>query len=152
MIAVVTGATGFLGTNVIEELVARGDHGRASGMHGSETKYLDRLGAEVVLADITNARDVGALVHGAEVVFHVAGDTSFWKKHFDRQRRINVDGTVSVAEACLRHGVDRLVHTSTMDVLGHHPYGVLTEATGHFNFDNMGYNYGETYRSEGYDL
>ena len=144
MTALVTGATGFLGTNVVEELVARGEHVRASGMHGSETKYLDRLGADVVLADITNAEEVDALVDGAEVVFHVAGDTSFWKKRFDRQRRINVDGTVNVAEACLHHGVDRLVHTSTVDVLGHHPYRVLTEATGHFNFDNMGYNYGET--------
>ena len=53
MTVVVTGATGFLGTNLVAELIADGEHVRASGMHGSETKYLEQLGAEIVLADIT---------------------------------------------------------------------------------------------------
>ena len=51
---------------------------------------------------------------------------------------------MNVAEACVQHEVERMVHTSTLDVLGHHPRRLLTEATGHFNFDGMGYNYGET--------
>ena len=141
----VTGATGFLGMNVVDELVKAGHDVRASGMHGSETKYLERLPVEVMLADITNADEVDSLVDGCEIVLHVAGDTSFWKKRFDLQRRINVDGSVNVAEACLKHGVQRMIHTSTLDVLGHDPERrVLTEETGRFNFDNMGYNYGET--------
>jgi len=141
----VTGATGFLGTNVVNELVADGCDVRASGMHGSNTKYLDALPVEIVLADITDQAEVDALVEGCGVVLHVAGDTSFWKKRFELQRRINVEGTINVAEACLKHGVERMVHTSTLDVLGHDPdRKLITEQTGRFNFDRMGYNYGET--------
>ena len=70
----VTGATGFLGMNVVSELVKAGHDVRASGMHGSETKYLERLPVEVMLADITNADEVDSLVDGCDVVLHVAGD------------------------------------------------------------------------------
>ncbi|MEO1056631.1 MAG: NAD-dependent epimerase/dehydratase family protein [Actinomycetota bacterium] len=145
MTAVVTGATGFLGTNVVAELVEQGVPVRASGMHGSETSFLDRFGVDVQLADITNPDEVDALIEGADVVYHVAGDTSFWKRRNEQQRAINVDGTMNVAAACRQHGVRRMVHTSTVDVLGHDPSGrLLTEATGRFNFTDMGYNYGET--------
>lgn len=141
----VTGATGFLGTNVVHELVEAGHDVRASGHHGSVTKYLDPLPVEVVLADITNAEEVDALVAGCDVVLHVAGDTSFWKKKYAQQRQVNVNGSINVADACLKHGVSRMVHTSTHDVLGHDPgRRLITEASGRFNFDRMGYNYGET--------
>ena len=60
---------------------------------------------------------------------------------------INVDGTINVAEACVKHNVKRLVHTSTLDVLGYNPTGgSYDERSGHYNFDNMGYNYGDTKR------
>ncbi|MEM8705362.1 MAG: NAD-dependent epimerase/dehydratase family protein [Actinomycetota bacterium] len=145
MTVVVTGATGFLGTNLVAELVDQGVPVRASGMHGSETSFLERFGVGIHLADITKPDEVDALVEGAEVVYHVAGDTSFWKKWYDRQRAINVDGTLNVAAACVNHGVRRMVHTSTLDVLGHDPSGrLLSESTGRFNFTDMGYNYGET--------
>lgn len=141
----VTGATGFLGTNLVHELVKQGWDVRASGMHGSENKYLDNLPVEFVFADITKSEEVDELVHGCEYVFHVAGDTSFWDKRFQLQRRINVDGTVNIAEACLKHGVKRLIHTSTLDVLGFNPTGgSFDEQSGRYNFDNMGYNYGDT--------
>lgn len=145
MKCLVTGATGFLGTNLVHELVEQGWEVRACGMHGSETRYIESLPIEIRFADITDPAEVDDLVKGCEVVFHVAADTSFWKKHYDRQRRINVDGTCNVAEACRKYGVRRLVHTSTIDVLGYNPTGgSFDEDTGHFNFIDMGYNYGET--------
>jgi dihydroflavonol-4-reductase len=145
MKCLVTGATGFLGSNIVHELVKAGWDVRASGMHGSETQYIKDLPIELVMADITNAEEVDKLVQGCDIVFNVAADTSFWRHLFERQRRINVDGAINVAEACIRHGVKRLVHTSTLDLLGHDPSKrAITEATGSFNFDNMGYNYGET--------
>jgi dihydroflavonol-4-reductase len=141
----VTGATGFLGSNLVHELVKQGWDVRASGMHGSETKYINDLPIEIVFADITIAEEVDAIVESCDYVFHVAADTSFWKRNFTRQKTINVDGTINVADACIKHSVKRLIHTSTLDVLGYNPTGgTYDEMSGHYNFNNMGYNYGDT--------
>jgi len=145
MKCLVTGATGFLGTNLVHELVTQGWQVRATGMHGSEIKYIKDLPIEFVFADITEPSEVDNVVEGCEVVFNVAGDTSFWKKNFARQRRINIDGAVNVAKACKKHKVKRLIHTSTLDALGYNPTGgSYDEVSGRYNFDNMGYNYGDS--------
>ncbi|MEM7800176.1 MAG: NAD-dependent epimerase/dehydratase family protein, partial [Chloroflexota bacterium] len=91
----VTGATGFVGTNLVHELVKTGWDVRASGMHGSVTKYIADLPIEIVLADITKSEEVDGIVEGCDVVFHVAGDTSFWRRHRERQAKINIDGTMN---------------------------------------------------------
>lgn len=141
----VTGATGFLGTNLVDQLVQQGWQVRASGSRAEATPYLNAMNVDYMAGDITNADDCLRLVEGCEVVFHVAGDTSFWKPLYPRQRQINVEGSRNIAEACLKQGVKRLVHTSTADVFGYSEDGKpVTEQTGHFNYLNMGYNYGET--------
>lgn len=141
----VTGATGFLGCNIVHELVRLGWDVRASGMHGSEVKYIDQLPIEFVYADITKLDEVEGLVSGCSYVLHVAGDTSFWEKRFELQRKINIQGTMNIARACLKFGVKRMVHTSTGDVLGYNPTGgSVDERSGHYNFHSMGYNYGDS--------
>lgn len=141
----VTGATGFLGCNIVHELVRAGWDVRASGMHGSEDKFIRNLPIEIVFADITSQSEVDGIVEGCDYVLHVAGDTSFWKKRFSSQWKINVDGTLNVARACSKFGVKRMVHTSTGDVLGYNPTGgSVDERSGHYNFHGMGYNYGDS--------
>lgn len=144
MKCLVTGATGFLGTNLVHQLVAQGWEVRAFGLPGSETKYIKDLPVEIVFGDVTSPDDAAACTHGVEVVFHVAGDTSFWKRLYDRQRRVNVLGPSTIAEACVRNGVRRLVHTSTVDALGYNPNGIADETWTPYNFAGTGYNYGDT--------
>lgn len=146
MNCLVTGATGFLGTNLVHELVKDGWKVRAFGLPGSQTKYIDSPQVEIMLGDVTNPMDVDKAAKGCDVVFHVAGDTSFWKKNFARQRTINADGPVNVAEACLKNGVKRLVHTSSVDALGFNPRGLADENWQDYNYANTGYNYGDTKR------
>jgi dihydroflavonol-4-reductase len=146
MRCLVTGATGFLGTNLVHELVRDGWSVRAFGLPGSQTRYIRDLPVDIVLGDVTSPADVDRAVAGMEVVFHVAGDTSFWKRNFARQRLINCQGPVNVAEACLRHGVRRLVHTSTVDALGYNPEGLADEQWPTYNYANTGYNYADTKR------
>jgi dihydroflavonol-4-reductase len=145
MRCLVTGATGFLGTNLVRALVAEGWQVRAFGLPGSETRDLPQQ-AEVVFGDVTRPDDVDAAVRGMDVVFHVAGDTSFWRRRFARQRAVNVDGAALVAESCLRHGVRRLVHTSTVDALGYDPAGPADETWPHYNYGGTGYHYADTKR------
>ncbi len=146
MKVLVTGATGFLGTNLVRRLVRDGFDVKATGLHGSCTKYIEDLGVEIAHADITVYEEIRKLVDGTEAVFHVAGDTSFWKHQFDRQRTINVEGPVNVAIACLECGVQRLVHTSTVDALGFNPDGLTDETWNHYNYGGTGYNYADTKR------
>lgn len=109
----VTGAAGFLGLYVVEQLAARGDQVRAFVRRPSET--LARLGAEVVQGDIRDASAVSAACAGRDVVYHVAGVAGIWGpwQHF---YDINVLGTRHVLAGCRKYGVPRLVYTSSPSV------------------------------------
>ncbi len=109
----VTGAAGFLGLYIVEQLVARGDHVRA--LIRRPVDALERLGVEVVYGDIRSAAAVEAACADRDVVFHVAGVAGIWGawEHFFG---VNTLGTRHVLAGCRRHGVSRLVYTSSPSV------------------------------------
>ena len=99
MKALVTGAAGFLGRYVAEQLAARGDQVRA--LCRQDSRGLDAIGAEVVRADLRDRPAVVAACRDCEVVFHVGGRAGIggrWKDYYEA----NVLGTRHVVEGCLR--------------------------------------------------
>lgn len=144
MKCLVTGATGFLGTNLVHELVKSGWTVRVIVRQNSNTKYIESLPIEIVYGEITLKKDVEKAVVGCDVVFNVAGDTSFWRKKFEIQRTVNVEVPSIIAEACIKHNVKRLIHTSTVDIFGWNPNGIADEKWTDYNFADMGYNYSNT--------
>jgi 2-alkyl-3-oxoalkanoate reductase len=113
MNALVTGASGFLGLYIAEQLIARGDRVRSLCRHRSP--QLDAQGVESVLADLNDRQAVTAACCGVDVVFHVAGIAGIggrWKDFYE----INTLGTRHIVEGCLAHGVGRLVYTSSPSV------------------------------------
>jgi dihydroflavonol-4-reductase len=146
MKCLVTGATGFLGTNIVYELLKDGWDVRAFGLPGSNSIYIKELPIELMYGDVTKFKDVEKAVNGCDSVIHVAGDTSWWKKRFELQREINVTGAVNVAKACLKSGVKRLIHTSTTDTLGYNSDGIADETWDQYNYAGTGYNYADTKR------
>jgi len=127
--AYVTGATGFLGLNLLENLLARGFHVVAAHRQSSDLRYLARFDVERVVADVTDARAVlETMPDAVDLVFHVAGDTSLWRGDATRQERINVDGSRNVVEAALARRAGRFVHTSTGSAYGLRR-GRITEAS-----------------------
>lgn len=113
MNALVTGASGFLGLYVAEQLVQRGDSVRAlcRGRH----PRLNALGAEIAQADLRDREAVTAACRNIDVVFHIggiAGIAGRWKQYHD----VNTLGTQHVVEGCLKHGVGRLIYTSSPSV------------------------------------
>jgi nucleoside-diphosphate-sugar epimerase len=116
----VTGGAGFLGSAVVQRLVARGDEvvGLARSEDGA-TK-LTRLGALPVRGDITDARALDQLLNDVDVVFHIAGAYRVGIKESEHEEmfRVNVDGTTIVLDAAVTAKVKRIVYVSTVGVFG----------------------------------
>jgi dTDP-glucose 4,6-dehydratase len=133
----VTGAGGFIGSHLTEALLREGAKVRALVRYNSKgTKgFLDRVPRElssrleVRPGDITDSTFVSELVAGQEVVFNLAALIAIPYSY--RAPRsfvsVNIEGTLNVLEACLRHGVRKVVQTSTSEVYGTALYTPMDE-------------------------
>lgn len=126
--ALVTGATGTVGNAVAARLAAAGHEVRALVRDVERARSLLPDDVEPVRGDVTDAGSVAAAVAGCERVFHAAGLPEQWRLDPEDFRRVNVAGTANVVEACLRHGVERLVYTSTIDVFAWTPGAPFDES------------------------
>jgi NAD dependent epimerase/dehydratase len=124
----VTGADGFIGSHLTEALVSAGANVTALAQYNSFDSHgwLDdvpeaiRRRINVVRGDIRDAAFVGRLVHGHEIVFHLAALIAIPYSYLAAQSYVetNVLGTLNVLEAARQHGTERIVHTSTSEVYG----------------------------------
>ncbi|MEQ8699820.1 MAG: NAD-dependent epimerase/dehydratase family protein [Bauldia litoralis] len=117
--AFVTGGTGFLGLNLIEQLAEAGWAVTALHRPGSDLsglKKFDVTPAKGQLIELDALTDV--VPEDLDAVFHVAGDTTMWSRHFAPQLRTNVDGTRNMVTAAHRRGARRFVHTSSIAAYG----------------------------------
>jgi len=125
---VVTGADGFIGSRLVEELVRRGALVRALAQYNSMDSHgwLDDLEApvrnsiELVRGDIRDAAQMISLCHDRQYVFHLAALISIPFSYDAPSAYIqtNVQGTANVLDAALRGGAQKIVHTSTSEVYG----------------------------------
>ena len=114
MKALVTGGGGFLGGAVARLLRARGDAVRS--FTRSNYPWLDEVGVEQILGDLADLEAVENAVTGCDIVFHVAAKAGVWGRRSDFFAT-NVTGTENVIAACRKHGVRKLVYTSTPSVV-----------------------------------
>ncbi len=110
MTVLVTGGGGFLGRAIVRRLVERAVPVRTFSR--GEYPELAALGAEQVRGDLGDPDAVAAAVEGCDLVFHVAALPGIWGP-YEPYYRTNVIGTENVLAACRRHGVRRLVYTSS---------------------------------------
>jgi len=113
LFALVTGAGGFLGQYIAEQLVARAD--RVRSFSRGNYPQLDELGIETIGGDLRDAEAVARACLGVDVVFHSAGVAGIWGS-WDHFYGINTLGTHNIVAGCLRHAVPRLVYTSSPSV------------------------------------
>lgn len=111
-LVLVTGATGFLGAHVVQNLLSRGYRVRATGRNISEGKKLETMGAQFVAADLSQALEVEKLFQGVDIVVHCAALSSIWGR-YEEFYRANVVATKNLVAAALKYPVKRFVHIST---------------------------------------
>ena len=117
MRVLVTGATGFLGGHLIEEM-ARGPHVPiCANRKGSDTSKIDALGLEKVVFDLTDRDSMLQALRGVDAVVHLAAYYTFTGKK-EMYERVNVRGTGDLLEACKEAGVKRFLYCSSTEAMG----------------------------------
>jgi dihydroflavonol-4-reductase len=130
MRALVTGGTGFVGSQVVRALVEDGVEVRVLARPGSDRRALADLPVEVVTGDLAEPPSLAAPLRGVETLYHVAADYRLWAPDPTVLYRVNVGGTRALLLAAAAAGVSRVVYTSSVGTLGLPPDGRPgTEAT-----------------------
>ncbi|MDP6604551.1 MAG: NAD-dependent epimerase/dehydratase family protein [Rhodospirillales bacterium] len=120
----VTGASGFVGSAVVRQALARGYDTRAFVRPGSDLGNLEGVSVKIAYGDLEDRESMANAIRGCDGLFHVAADYRLWTRDPDAMYRVNVDGTRALMEIALRERVSRIVHTSSVATLGIRPNGV----------------------------
>src|ERR1700719_2846119 len=114
MTTLVTGASGFLGSHVARQLVARGEEVRVLMRASSTNRAGGDLSLEYVTGELRAPASLDRALAGVKCVFHVAADYRLWAKKSRDIYDSNVGGTKNLLEAAKRAGVERFIYTSTV--------------------------------------
>lgn len=137
----VTGAAGFIGSHVARRLAERGDELRLGVLPGAADEALQGVEGKRVNCDVTDRRAVRRALRGVDRVFHCAGVTSIHPRDTERLFNVNVGGTRTLFEECLRAEVERVVMNSSAAALGPAEPGETADEKALFTAAHMGNPY-----------
>lgn len=129
MKAFVTGGSGFLGINLIKQLVEKG--WQVTAVHRASSSLADLKSLEITLveASLLDKQQLRNVIPDQiDAIFHIAGDTNMWFKNNDRQYQTNVTATQNLVDVAIEKHVGRFIHTSSVSAYGFHK-GTITEDT-----------------------
>lgn len=145
MRALVTGATGCVGANVVEALLSRGYNVRALCRQTSRLDALVGLHPEVIVGDVLDGASLVQAMHNCDIVFHVAAISEYWRSSPEHIYNVNVAGTRNVLNAAAQCHVQRVVFTSSVAIFGKpsFPGEVLNESS-QFSHYPIPFHYGHS--------
>lgn len=114
----VTGATGLLGSHIVEKLIASGQRVRVLARPGSDTALLDSWGVEKAYGDVTDLSSLQAAMKGVDTVYHAAAQVGDWGK-WERFVAVTIVGTANMLKAAAEAKVKRFLHISSISTYGH---------------------------------
>lgn len=114
----VTGASGFIGSHLVRELLARGHRVKALLRPGAEARGLRGLDFERVTGDLLDRPLLEREMAGCDWCFHLAASYHLWMRDYAPMYAVNVDGTRAVLEAAGRAGCGKIVYASTGGCIG----------------------------------
>lgn len=158
-----TGGAGFIGSNVVRILRQRYPQAKLRVMHlpGENLENLAGMDdVERMAGDITRPEDCDRAVAGRDVVFHLAAIYALWLPDMSLMHRVNVDGTRNILAACVKHGVRRVVYTSSAVCYCGHGLDVESTEKSSFSYHDHPYSVSkweahkvaETFALDGLDL
>lgn len=115
-LTIVTGGAGFIGSHLVDLLVARGSRVRVVERPGADTSHLPPL-VDVAVVDIRDRPAVDGAMRGGRWVYHLAANPNLWVRDRAEFAAVNHQGTIHVLDAALAAGAERVLHTSTESIL-----------------------------------
>jgi len=129
----VTGATGFIGSAIVRELLKDGEEVRVLVRKSSDTRNLHNLPVERVYGDIRDGTAMRKALRGVDTLYYAAAHFSHWTPDKKLPYEINVEGTKTSMTAALDAGVEKVVYTSTNNTMGAHGAEKPADETAEFN-------------------
>lgn len=118
MKALVTGVTGFIGGNLIRQLLKQGYEVRALVRKESNRRNIEELDVDVVFGDLRDRDSLEKALEGCDVLFHVAAAYTFWSPDPKVMYETNVKGTENMLATARDKGIKKVVYTSTESTIG----------------------------------
>jgi dihydroflavonol-4-reductase len=128
-LALVTGASGFVGSAVARQLIERGWRVRVLLRPTSDRRNVADLPVEIAEGSLEDAPSLRAALAGSTHLFHVAADYRLWVRDPQAMFRANVEGTRLLMESALDAGLRRVVYTSSVATLGVGSDGTISDET-----------------------
>jgi nucleoside-diphosphate-sugar epimerase len=125
----VSGATGFIGIQLVKRLQAQGDTVHALYRSGTKADLIRLPGVNLFKGDILDRQSLIHAMKGCKQAYHTAAFAGVWSRDPTMVTRLNVDGALNVMEAARFSGTDRVVITSTAGILGPSDTDPVDEAT-----------------------
>jgi len=116
--ALVTGAAGFIGSNVVRELLAEGVDVRALIRRGEDLQNLEGVDVERVEGDVLDPESLRRAVKGCDTLFHLAAIYKFWSPEPRSLYEVNVRGSNNMLMVAGKADVEKIVYTSSIGAIG----------------------------------
>ncbi|MGX5687745.1 NAD-dependent epimerase/dehydratase family protein [Arcticibacter tournemirensis] len=147
----VTGATGFLGSELVRQLYAQGKRVRAlkreSSVIPDTLKSIPQI--EWFDSDLLDYFSLEKAFAGISHVYHCAARISFQPSDKKKMIRVNEEGTAHIVDLCMEHGIEKLVHVSSVAALGDSKNGEAVNEKSFWEFDGSQHGYSiSKYESE----
>jgi dihydroflavonol-4-reductase len=140
----VTGATGFIGHNLVYALLKAGYQVRILYRANSDSSHLNQLNLEATVGNVEERESLRGVLNGCDGVIHLAARFSLWPRDYDNLYRTNVTGTGNLVDEAMRSGVRRFVHVSTVGTIGLTETPVLLDERSPYNLTPYRFPYHET--------
>jgi dihydroflavonol-4-reductase len=134
----VTGATGFVGNNLLKELAESFPCSQISVFVLPNDPFKNCLTEyktlHIIEGNIINREEVLSAVTGHTHIIHLAGIISYWEKDYKKLMDVNITGVKNIVEACIKHNTTMLVHISSVGAYGFYKDGNLANEGTPFNW------------------